>query len=168
MDRHRVFELDLGGDEWDTITDERDIAARPAHVVGHHVGVAGFHRGIGGGDHPRCRSRHHGVDCRLGNDARRDGTTIALHDEEIVGVAARPQLRLETRDVTAQDGLNRRIHRGGDAALVFAELADQGAAQGDMAVRPPRAGDLGGFALVCRVDIGVEKVDDERFDAARQ
>ncbi len=161
MDRHRIFELDLGADERNTVSDQRDIAACPAHVVGHDVGEACFHGGIGGGNDARCRSRHHRVDRRLGNDAGRDGAAVALHDEEIAGVAARAKLGLETGDITVQHGLDRRIHRSGDAALVLAELADQRAAHRDVVVRPQAPRDLSGFALVRGVDIGVEEMDDE-------
>ena len=163
MHRQPVGEGELGGHLGDAAADERDVGRGAAHVVGdrvldlclrqrrrgrHDAGGGAGHHGLGG------FARHH---------RRRHRAAVAVHDEEIAFKAARRELAPETADVAVEDRLHGGVHRGGCAALVFAELRKQRVPERDVGVRPGALRDLGGAALVRRVGIGMQKMDDERL-----
>ena len=165
MDRHGIFDLDLVGDGRLGIADQRDIGRGAAHVVGDEVVEAGALARIGGGDDAGGRARHHGL-CRIaGDEAGRDHAAIAVHDQEVAGVAAPGKLAAQPLDIAFEDRLHRGVDRRRDAALELARFRQQRVAHGDVAVRPGFGGDLGGAALMRRVGVGMQEMDDQRLAA---
>ncbi len=161
VDRHGVLDLGLVGDRRLGVADQRHVGRGAAHVVGDEVGIAGAPAGVGGGDHARGRAGHHGLGRLAGDEARRDHAAVAVHDEEVAAVAEPFQLAAQAGDVAFEDRLHRGVDRRGDAALELARFRQQRMAGGDVAVRPEFGGNLGRAALVRRIGVGVEEVDDE-------
>ena len=124
--------------------------------------------GIGRGHHARGRAGHHRVHCRLGDELRGDRAAIALHHQQVAIVALGLQLGAQTRQVTVEHRLHGSIHRRRHAALVLAILRQDGVARRDIGIRPQPAHDLGGAALVRRVDVAVQEMDDDGLAARRQ
>ena len=168
MDRHRIFDLGFIGDCRLGVEDQRDIGRGAAHVVGDERRKAGPPPGIGGGDHARSGTGHHGLGGLPRHVARRDHAAIAVHHQEIAQIAAQIQFAGKARHIAFEDRPHAGIHRRRDAALELARFRQERVAGGDMTVRPIFGSDLGGPPLMRRVGIGVQEMDDQGFAAGGQ
>ena len=168
MDRHGVFDLDLVRDRGPAITDQGHIRRRPAHVIADQVRPAGAPPGVGGGDHTRCRARHHRLRSFLDDTARRHGAAIAVHHQQLAAIAAICKFGGKTFHIPLQQRLHRGIHRSGHAALELAAFGQQPVPHGDIAVRPDVGQHLGGPYFMVGVGIGMQKMDHHRLRAPGQ
>jgi hypothetical protein len=165
VDRHGVFDLGLVGDRRFGVPDQRDVGGGAAHVVSDEVFVAGAFAGIGSGDDAGGRAGHHGLGRFLRDEAGGDHAAIAVHDQEVAGVAARLQLAPQPFDIALQDRLYRRVDGCCYASLEFARFRKQRMAGGDVTVRPEFGCDLRRPPLVRGIGVGMQKMDDEGFAA---
>ena len=168
VDRQPVIDREFGRDLRHAAGDQRHVGRRPSHVVRDGVGEPRLGEGGGGRHHARGRARHHGLRRRLDDEPRRHGAAIAVHHQQVTGKALGAQIVLKAADVAVEDRLHGRVDRGGGATLVFAELGEKGVAEGDIRIRPDRAGDGAGAQLVLRVGVGVEEVDHQGLAALLQ
>ena len=81
-------------------------------------------------------------------------------------VALRAELAGQPAQIAVDDRLHEAVDGGGRAALELAVLRQELGADRDVRVRPHGRRDLARAPLVRVVDVGVDEVDDERFDAA--
>ena len=165
VDGHGVFDLDLVRDSGFGIADQRHVCRGAAHVVGDEIAEAGAFSGVGRGDHARGRPRHDGLSRFTCDEAGRNHAAIAIHDQEITGIALRRELMAQLLDIALEDRLHRGVDRGRHAALEFARFRQQRVTRRDVAVRPEFGGDLGRPALMRGVGVGMQEMNDERLAA---
>jgi hypothetical protein len=92
------------------------------------------------------------------------GAPVALHHQQLVGVALARQLAGEPAQIAIDHGLDESIDGSRRSALELAVLGEQGGPGCEVGVRPLGLGQLAGPALVRVVHVGVDEVDDQRFD----
>ncbi len=160
VDRHGVFELDLVGDRRLGVADQGDVGGGAAHVAGNEVGDARAGGGVGGGHDAGGGAGHHGLRRLAGDGAGGDHAAVAGHHQEVAEIAADRELGAEAGDVAFEDGLDRGVDGGGDAALVLAALGEERVAGGDVGAGPGLGGDRGGAAFVGRIGVGVDNLSD--------
>ena len=165
--RHRVFDFKFGGHLRHAVEDQSDVGRGPAHVVGDRVRKTGGACGVRGGDDAGGGAGHDGIHRGLRGDRAGDGAAVPLHHEQVLCEAAALEFFRELLEVAVEDRLHGCIHRRGDAALVLAIFRKNGMAGGDVAVRPEFARNVEGALFVCRIDVAVQEMDDERFAAFR-
>ena len=166
VDRHRIFDLDLVGDGRLGIADQGDVGRGAAHIVADEVAETGAPAGIGSGDDTRGRPRHHGL-CRVARDETgRDHAAIAVHDQEVAGIAAPGKLDTQSFDITLEDRTYRGVDRRRDATLELTRFRQQRVTHRDVTVRPDFGGDVGGAALMRGIGVRVQEVNDQRFAAS--
>jgi hypothetical protein len=161
--RHRVLELELRGHLRHAVEDQADVGRRASHVVGDRVRKAGGGGAARGGDHARGRAGHHGVHGGVGGDRCGNGAAVSLHHEQVAREAAPLQFVGELRQVAVEDRLDRRVHRSGDAALVFAIFGEDRVPGGHVARRPQLLRDGKRALLVRGIDVAVQEMDHQRF-----
>ncbi len=165
VDGHGVFDLDLVGDGGLAAPDQRDVGRGPSHVVGDEVRITGAAARESGRNHPGSGSRHHRLGRFGGDEAGRDHAAIAIHDQEVAGIAQLREFASQALDIALEDRLDGGVDSGGDAALELARLRQQRVAHGDVAVRPALRGDFGGAPLMQRIGIGMKEMDHQGFAA---
>jgi hypothetical protein len=116
----------------------------------------------------RRRTRHDRIDGGRGDQPGRDRAAVTLHHQDVAIEAPAGQLLAQTREIAIEHGLHRGIDRRRHAALELAILRQDGVARRDIVVGPQTAHDLGGAALVRRIDVAVQEVDDDGFAALCQ
>ncbi len=124
--------------------------------------------GIGCRHHARGRARHHRVHRRMGDELRGGGAAVALHHQDVAVEALAHQFQAQAREIAVEHGLHRGVDRRRHAALVLAILRQDGVARRDVGVGPQRVHDLGGAALMRRIDVAVQEMDHDGFAAQRQ
>ena len=98
----------------------------------------------------------------LGDQRRRRDAAIRRHDVQF-GIDAEPaQLACEVGDVVAHLRADEGRHRRGGEPFELAKLRRDVRRRGDEGVRQFLARDVGGAALMGRIDVGEQEADDDR------
>ncbi len=168
MDRHRVFDLGLVADRRLRPPDQRHVGRGAAHVVGDQIRHPGHPPGMRRRHHARGRSAHHRLRRLLGHPARRHHAAIAVHHEQLPGIAAPRQLGLQLPDIPRQKRLDRGVHRGRHPALEFPAFRQQRMAQRDEIVRPDLPQQLCRAQFMRRVGISMQEMHHHRLAPRRQ
>ena len=135
------------------------VGAGTSHVEGDDVVEAGDTGLPNGSHHPRRRPRIETGDGAAADAVRRKTAAIRLHDREVPLEAARPQLRLQPRNIGIDDRLHVGRQRGRGRPLVLAELPGHLGRVRHEDVRMPLVDQAGNPFLVIRIGVRVEKAD---------
>lgn len=139
------------------------VAARPADLHRDQVAVAQDRTAIFQSAHRRGRAGEEERRRGLGHLIDRQGSAIALQHEQGPSQAHGLQCRGERAEIRDRLRSDIAIDDRRGASLVFAHLRRSRGGHRDPGVRPLGRDDLGGFALVPRVEVAVDEADRDRL-----
>ena len=98
-----------------------------------------------------------------GGDGCGDGAAVALHDQQLLGIAVSLETLGDAAEITGQHWLHEGVDGGRAAALEFPDLTQNLAARRDVVVGPGLARDLGGALFVLGIGVRMKEMDDDSF-----